>query len=55
MSRLFRVSMLLILVAAPLASCAGYDSGNASSPQNAAPGQHLLPNGLTPERWDETS
>ena len=55
MSRLFRVSLLLILAAAPLAGCAGYGSGGASSPQNAAPGQHLLPNGLTPEHWGETS
>ena len=50
MARLFRVCLLLILAAVPLAGCASY----GSSPQNAAPG-HLLPNGLTPEPWGETS
>ncbi|WP_158258318.1 hypothetical protein [Rhodopila globiformis] len=55
MSRLFRASVLLILAAASLAGCAAFDSEDLSPPQNAAPGQHLLPNGLTPEHWDETS
>ncbi|WP_158258319.1 hypothetical protein [Rhodopila globiformis] len=51
MARIFRVSLLLILAAASLAGCASY----GPSQQNAVPGPHLLPNGLTPEPWGETS
>jgi hypothetical protein len=56
MPRIFGFLVLLVLIAAPLASCATSSPASSSTPpnQNVSPG-NMLPNGLTPEPWNETS